>query len=898
MAVAPHSFVHRGHWIAEGFLFDPGLIGEAQCRTRILELWQDGASLRRLGNWYLLLLPRALPCHAGQSPGLPLVRQGDRLCSAELRAQEVQHVPPHIDLLCVHGAAIVEAQINQLPVEDPAPWLDLRGWSLVATQPLGDLPPPPAPPPKKPSAQLRDHIAGMPPAPAQAKLLQDALRGRTPEQASQGAIPRLLQGVFGFLRGVREGLSAAHGSPTIGSSAIGSEAASAPSGPSPWARLSKWVSRLWNRALLASRISSLFGRRQARYLAELMRMFDDGDLEQALRHAVPLGGEGEGTPSAGMSLPKARDALRMSMLPATGGGPSLLVHSQVMDMLRQRYRRAFERLVQQGRIEEAAFVLADLLHDTDEAVSFLESHGELQLAAELAEARDLPAPRRVRQWLLAGETERAVRVARRHEAFSTAIGLLEPQHPEPAKLLRIKWAEGLCERADFESAVCAIWPIESARHLTRPWIEAGMNMGGPRAARLLVRAVALMPERFSAWLAHAESLWQQQDPDSPRTRTALADALLSEPEGPETRLLAKGTARALFVDAATGGAVAPKMLRALVRYTQDGALKTDWPGPPGPSPVDRAPPLKVMVGVHDVGSVAIFDAVLLSKGRLLLALGEAGARLISSKGRTIAHFKAPAHRLVRSDHGHRALALARRGRWTKVTQVDLVHLRATPWMDLEIGPYCETFDGWTWFVSLQGVLTGIDLATTPARQTYRNTDCHPLSIARNAERLCVHHEQENEEQLWQLDLPSLTLRARTPLAFGEGSLTIGPCNAAGQVPYELVPQPESPEIPGRRGVLGTPPHREHSCAIQEARTTALQQAGEHTIRCFTHPPGDGVQVLRTSGGEREAELLLQGAGAVHARSQGTSLIVCDDRGRLLIVDLTRRTMQTSLRIHA
>ncbi|CAN0501550.1 unnamed protein product, partial [Laminaria digitata] len=201
MGVAPRSFVHRGRWLAEGFLFDPDLIGEAQCRARILELWQDGASLRRLGDWYILLLPRAVPCHAGQAPGLPLVRQGDRLCSAQLRAQEVQDVAAQFDLLCVHEAAIVEAQVSQLSVEDPAPWLDLRAWSLVATQPLGDLPPPPAPPPNKPSAQLRDHIAGMPPAAAQAKLLQDALRGRSPEQESQGTIPRLLQGVLGFLRG-------------------------------------------------------------------------------------------------------------------------------------------------------------------------------------------------------------------------------------------------------------------------------------------------------------------------------------------------------------------------------------------------------------------------------------------------------------------------------------------------------------------------------------------------------------------------------------------------------------------------------------------------------------------------------------------------------------------------
>lgn len=52
--------------------------------------------------------------------------------------------------------------------------------------------------------------------------------------------------------------------------------------------------------------------------------------------------------------------------------------------LRALYRAAFQRLDAQGRIEQAAFVLAELLQANEEAVSYLERHGRLRLAAEMA----------------------------------------------------------------------------------------------------------------------------------------------------------------------------------------------------------------------------------------------------------------------------------------------------------------------------------------------------------------------------------------------------------------------------------------------------------------------------------------------------------------------------------
>ena len=42
-------------------------------------------------------------------------------------------------------------------------------------------------------------------------------------------------------------------------------------------------------ALWSSKLANLIGRQHARYLARMLAMFDDGDLDAALRHAIPLG---------------------------------------------------------------------------------------------------------------------------------------------------------------------------------------------------------------------------------------------------------------------------------------------------------------------------------------------------------------------------------------------------------------------------------------------------------------------------------------------------------------------------------------------------------------------------------------------------------------------------------
>src|SRR5262249_26377745 len=197
------------------------------------------------------------------------------------------------------------------------------------------------------------------------------------------------------------------------------------------------------RVLVWSRLAPLVGRRHAEYLARMLEMFDSNQLDDALRHAIPLNNALESAlrqPALRTPSPRKDLAIVPARAPAA---TSLGLGADLFDGLRQRYRRAFERLVLMGEIEKAAFVLAELLNANEEAVSFLERHHKFRLAAEIAEARRLPPGLVIRQWFLAGERGHAVRVARKTGAFADAVVRLERTHEHEARALRLVWADAL-----------------------------------------------------------------------------------------------------------------------------------------------------------------------------------------------------------------------------------------------------------------------------------------------------------------------------------------------------------------------------------------------------------------------------------------------------------------------
>lgn len=549
---------------------------------------------------------------------------------------------------------------------------------------------------------------------------------------------------------------------------------SEPRGPGALERMKKWM-------LQHTPLGPLVGQRKGDYLRHLFDLFEQGNLDEALRHAVPLGKDLDARAKLALGIPGPRQELRIrprgrgGAAQVFGGGP------QVFEALRERYRETFRLLARAGRIDEAAFVLAELLDAAEEAVSFLEQHGRLVLAAELAEGRNLPASLVVRQWFLAKDAERAVAIARRSGAFADAVLRLEKTHPPEALALRRLWAESLAEAGDWARAVDAIWRVPGARPLARAWVDRGMRAGGVSGAKLLARLALGFEDGFGAARADVEALLSDDVPERAPERLAFATELLRDDPSDARATLLVPTLRALMRDAFME---VPLPLNALIHQLRSlstpgvAALYTDLPAPKAVHAKPWAesrdlPSVQVWMDVNDAGAHAVHDAVVLPGRRVLLALGEAGARLVGADGRTLAGFDVPAFALVISTQGNRALALARRGDLWRLSRLDLVERRASRWCDTELDAWATTYDGDRWFTAVRDTVRMVDTLAPEPRALWRVAEPGGavLSLAVDAKHLSflVLHLASDQDfqrlERWTYELeggPTLRQRADVP----------------------------------------------------------------------------------------------------------------------------------------
>jgi hypothetical protein len=898
---------HRGTVQASAWWLQRGWIDEAELRRRVLRLWEPGATLHALddGLCLRLLLPRAVDCAAALA--VPLCADQGVLSSAPLEAgeREALAAPAGAVVLMRAGSAAV------VPVGeavDPADWLALDEFTVRTVAPLAD-PLAPTPVIVEPAAVVdRDTLAGtIGAAPDEldevARRLRAAAAG-TPladdDAAAGAAAPAPWWGSWlGWLGGLGALWGNRRTAGSGGGSAAGGGFGSAPvdeagaaaltrSEPPGWLRafgdvLARWI--YW------SRLGRLLGRRQAAYLAEMMELVRRGDLE-GLRRAIPLGSDATGAPARlALGVPGRRSELAISLGPR--GAASALLVGGLFEDLRTLYRAAFERLQRAGRIDEAAFVLAELLRAHEEAVQFLEKHGRLRLAAQLAEARDLPPALVVRQWFLARDVRRAVRIAEEHGVFADAVARLERSHAHDAQLLRMLWAERLAARGDYPGAVQVALPIVEARALVKTWIDRALDVGGVAAARLLVQRLQLAPDEPEVVYARAAALLHDTGAGRLAERRAFVHELAAAPRSPVLEPLARLGLRAHLRDAARFGGVEQatrKLREVLLGHSGDGALRADLPplflGRPAPASL-------VEVAAADRGTLAIHDVAVLPSGQLLVALGELGARLLRPDGRVLAHFDLPAQALVVSDHGDRALLLATRGRSVRVARVDLAARRAEPWSELLLRGFAQDFDGFTWFVSEENGVVALDVEGDAPRARWRvdRLEGPVFCLTRDAEVLSFAVSEELAVQVWTYELPKLVLRARRSAPDG--------------LLYGLIPGDSmSAWAEGRGGdgssaqlvlktanvnqVLATPrPGQPHSIALSRAWVvTVMEEEGAATVYAYRMSSGDPSRTLRLAGARR-----------VRVRLNGDRLVVGDDLGRLIALDLPSGHALTDVRLH-
>jgi hypothetical protein len=910
----PRKVAHKGRVEAAGFLFDTDLLGVAETRRRILSLWESGVQVFTDGPNYFVRLSSTIRVDSAHSVAAPLVKIEDVLSSLPLSRDEVDllQAPSHSVVFAKGGIAQV-AQLSSSSAESPEKWLDVTAFKDVKVSTLGAAFAEPTLVAEPLPFDARAKLDGVPAEASERQEAIAAIKSAASGNAKQSGNWSAAQELRGWLGGFISFISSEISQRLRSQNSATSRYTTLQHSGSNQGPQNGWLTRLGMRLLHTSRLARVLGRRQAAYLSKMMEMFEHGDLTEALKHAIPFGDLSSLSQRPALGVPSPRDSL--SIFPWQGrSSTSIGLGADVMSYLYQLYRASFKRLEAQNRIDEAAFVLAELLQANEEAVAFLERHGKLKLAAELAEGRELPPGLVVRQWFVAGNIERAVGIARRTQAFADAVLRLERTNKEQAENLRVVWAASLAEGGNYAGAVDVIWPIEAHRRTARKWMDKAIEVGGPVTGRMLARKLTIAPDDFENIRRRALTFLEDESYELQETRASFAEALTNGENTREARTLARVAARAILRDAGQHtSAVSAKQFTRLVNFSGDGPLRTDVPQ----FPVEHNQPVTSLFSITcvaaDCGSMPVHDALLLPNGRMLVALGEIGARLLTRDGRTVTHFDQPAERLVISDNGARAIALARRGEVWRLSRLDLIEWRSEDWCDTEIDAFAPNYDGSLWFLGAKGDFYAIDAQSKSFAALWRVPEAggRVLSVARS-ESSCsfLTAKDWSEIEQWVYQLPLLTLRRRTsPLGPPDNVVRLNLCNAfspdgvyVDQSLYCVVDssQPEAKMMPlptlKLRVFEGELKKLDFSIGNEFCGPLLPEILGQRVVSPVVVNDVIQVGVIDLQSKNVTAQLFLAGANQVSTRLTENTLTVADNLGRVIVIDLRRNCSIRNFRI--
>jgi hypothetical protein len=949
MSVEPRAPVHRGSVEAAGFVLDLRAIGEPEARQRVLALYQPGVELYALpgepAQRWVVRLARTRRAIAELAPGAVLTGSDGCLLSAALSTDELRALdPPPGSVVLVSAGQASTLALAACARIDPAAWLDVGDYTRLHAVPLA-LPARPVET-AVPAVELNARrVLNVPDAaPEQAALLEaldvaaagsERARGRTrllrEPPFSLRALGRALSALGmragrafarAFARlsqargaGARSGGSGGAASGGRGQARGAGEglAAAPPRGAGGWGwprRALDWLNARARRWLYWSRLGDVIGRWQARYLSQTLELFERGDFENALRHAIPLGdGSGEGPQKLAIAPPSPRADLTIDAH-HTPASTTLPLGEGLMALLRERYNQAARALIERGRIEEAAFVYAVLLGDVAAAVALLERHGQLRKAAELAEGRKLTPAVVVRLWILCGEIERALLIARRDGAFAQALALLANGHPEQAKQLRLAYADALAEAGDYAGAADVLWPLREARALAGTFLERASLAGGVQAGRSLARMLELEHDPART-LARIDELLHDRTVAAVSARLGLAEGLLSAPATAAVRRTARATIRALIAERErVRSSLPPPTLDRLLKIADDAALRADFPllpRVPPTRPLAERPPMSITypIAATDVGTLAIEDAALLPNGRLLVALGDAGLRLYAPDLRTYTHFREPAERLVLNPQGTRALVLAQRGRLWRIARLELIQRRIEGWCDLELDSFARSFDGSRWWVMRERDLLALDATADGVRALCR---VPALGTAPGAVDMVLTGRELDlllDDEYFGYELDPLVLRRRKATTFPEKAVAAAVMRLRPGTQGEVVRLGFGPGAEEDRAwLLACGNHRLELGAIESAeRSTTGQSLQLHVTKTWAAaatPAPDGTQVhlVNLDTGVAAVRLELPGEPKVRMRLDADQLLIADDHGRVRVISLDNGSILRDARLHA
>jgi tetratricopeptide (TPR) repeat protein len=290
--------------------------------------------------------------------------------------------------------------------------------------------------------------------------------------------------------------------------------------------LSAWGQQMIAQALTrAPQLTASVLGQQAAALRELLRRFQAGDIETALRHAMPLGGASDdapGTPHEGTELPNYAPVYALGDLLSGGGrGPASVWHSEadVHNALRRAYTETAEQALHRGDFRRAAYIFGRLLRDFRRAADALSRGGMHHDAAILYRDKLSDAIAAARSFAAAGEFDTAIALFRREHCHEDAGDLL--------------YRCGRIEEAHAEYHLAAVRLAERGQHLAagefvekkldsaaaEPYYRAGWagrlervppSMAVPCGLRLVrLYGDADAPSKLLTLLSEGEAYWAE-----------------------------------------------------------------------------------------------------------------------------------------------------------------------------------------------------------------------------------------------------------------------------------------------------------------------------------------------------------------------------------------------------
>ena len=923
IALRPRIFVNRGSILASGFLIPWDIVGLPEARRRVLDLWQPGVQVKQLQSAFLVLLQDQLRVVAGQAVGEPLLRVGPLLVALPITENEVASFEIAPDSLVFAAAGKIHTMgLPELPDEDIARWIDTSTATIVDVISLGA-------PPVVPVFQVahfdsRRDIPGVPPASFELEKMLAEIRGQQISRVPSQPRESVFASATAFFRRLANWIPGVsfRGAEKPASSA-GARLQPARESSGLW----RWFSSMTSRMLRYTRLSKFMSARMARYLSRMMEMMDSGDLLEGLRYAIPLEDANKLVQRSRLSFRMPQPRTSLSIKPSAHAAQSVWgLQTNLYHHLRNLYRQAFQRLEAQGRIEEAAFVLTELLAAHAEAVSFLEKHGRLRLAAEIAEAHRLSPAMAIRLWWLANERRRAVTLACRTGEFETAIRQLSGSHPAEACKLRIIWAGRLAASGKYLSATDAIWPVKEEHHLAYRWFGDAIESGGIAGAIALARKASRWPETFDELLPKIQAFLDDESYEFATHRLAFADALRHESSTATSPVLARMAVRALIRDLQRGFIeIPPAQFRHLLDYTGDSALRADVPT------ISRLsteplffPPSPIEIAAHDAGRRSIYDIVLLPDGRMLLALGESGLLLLSREGKTITQWNQPAHHLVASDDGNRVLGIAPRDSVCRLIRIDLNTGTASYWCDATITAFASNFDGALWCVANGQDVFIIDTLARQFDVLWRIPDLggNVRALRRNVaeNRLLVVSETRERLTLWTYQQPSWVLRfrmdiespaadppavanpklaARQPVLLGRAEVIVTEAGTICEQAMIGVPM-------GAKDLDVKSELRHYHADTKKSLLFAADVVAGSLRHCATRGTSLAVPVIKDEmievfllpkhSDEARLRFRLHRSQSIALRFSGDILLCADDQGRVLAVNVVNNHVVRNLRV--